>query len=155
MYILGLINVYNVILYMVWMVKNRKIFPREDYLKDTILKLNAVKGVKLLSKDEKRIDSIIEEIEERIECDGTFVYSVQKNILYNFFDTDMSLGEYLSQCKYNIYLTPENGAKISEITLPSKAKNIGMDFKNASLFFEYKKIKFKVVTGFKYNSDKK
>ena len=74
--------------------------------------------------------------------------------MWAFFDDSRSLGEYFSQCKYTIRLNPENGARISKIILPSKAKNIIMDFEYAGLSFRYKKIQFQVI-GFKYNTDKK
>ena len=133
---------------------DRKILPKDADLKNAVLNLNAVRGVNL-SKDEKRIDSIVEEIEKGIECDGTFVYSVERNLVYSLDDLEGDFGRYFSQCKYTVYLNPENGARISNITFPAKAKDINIKFEHIGLSFKYKKIKFKVVTGFKYNSDKK
>lgn len=132
---------------------DRKVLPKDNVLKEKVLNSNAVSGIKL-SKDEKRIDSVVEEIEKGIECNGTFVYSVEKHLIYSLGDLDMNLREYFSQCKYTIYFNPENGARISNIVLPNKAKNIIMDFEYPGLSFKYKKIKFE-VTGFKYGANKK
>ena len=128
----------------------RKILPSDrnlNYLREKVLKLNSVQGV-YLNSGEKRLESIIKEIEEGVELfgEGKLGYQIVQTMNGILFK------------KYHINIYPENGAKIYSFKLPKSAKNVKTSYETEGLniilniSFYYKGHKIEVNQIYKPNS---
>jgi len=128
----------------------RKILPSDrnlNYLREKVLKLNSVQGV-YLNSGEKRLESIIKEIEGGVELfgEGKLGYQIVQTMNGILFK------------KYHINIYPENGAKIYSFKLPKSAKNVKTSYETEGLniilniSFYYKGHKIEVNQIYKPNS---